>query len=71
MTEVTFSVVLRRGEEIRAWEIRRDDGSGVTSYRVTSPGHAWMGGLQSPEDVARKRREFDAQIEAARADGWE
>ena len=43
----------------------------MTSYRVTSPGHAWMGGLQSPEDVERKRREFDAQIEAARADGWE
>jgi hypothetical protein len=29
-----------------------------------------MGGLQSPEDVERKRREFHAQIERARADGW-
>ena len=71
MTEVTFSIVLKRGDEIRTWEIRRDDGSGMISYRVTSPGHAWMGGLQSAEDVERKRREFDAQIEAARAEGWE
>lgn len=71
MSEVTFNVVLKRGDEIRTWEIRRDDGSGVISYRVTSPGHAWMGGLQSAEDVERKRREFDAQIEAARAEGWE
>ena len=70
MTEVTFSVALRKGDGIRTWEIRRDEGNGVTSYRVTSPGHAWMGGLQSPQDVERKRREFDAQIEAARADGW-
>lgn len=71
MSEVTFNVVLKRGDEIRTWEIRRDDGSGVISYRVTSPGHAWMGGLQSAEDVERKMREFDAQIEAARAEGWE
>lgn len=70
MAELTFSVVLRRADEIRTWEIRHDEGSGVTSYRVTLPGHTWMGGLQSPEDVERKRREFAAQIEAARADGW-
>jgi hypothetical protein len=70
MTEVTFSVVLRRGDEIRTWEIRRDEGSGVISYRVTAPGHAWMGGLQSAEDVERKLREFDSEIEGARADGW-
>ena len=71
MTEVTYSVVLRRGDQVRSWEIRRDEGNGLTSYRVTSPGHAWMGGLQSATDVERKRQEFDAQIAAARADGWE
>ena len=64
-----FTALLTKGALHRTWEIRAK-GLGTYVFRATAPGHCIMGALPSPEAVAAKRREFEEQVAAARADGW-
>ena len=66
-----FAALLTKGDLHRTWAIQTKGGRpGTYVFRVTAPGHCIMGALPSADAVAAKRREFEEQIAAARADGW-
>ena len=70
MDELLFQVSLRRGDEQRSWEIRQNDG-GFFAFRTVGPGNSYAGGLSTLEAVKAKRKQFEAEIEQARKDGWQ
>ena len=65
---VLMNVTLRRGDDVRRWTINSAP-DGWSCRRVT-PTSVTMSKCELGADVAAKEREWRAEIDAARADGW-
>jgi hypothetical protein len=68
--ELFFDVLLRKGSDVRTWRIGPSILVHQVFFRRSEPGSVTSGGLPTQEAVQAKRREFEAEIAAARADGW-
>ena len=67
---VLLDVTLRRDGEVRRWTINQPMlDEGWTCRRVTTQG-VTMSGCTTKEEVMAKVREWQLEIEAAKADGW-
>ena len=66
-----FHVVLTKDMDTRTWQIRfaRDCGN-QARFRRGKPGSFTVGALPTMDAVEAKRREFEDEIEDARAEGW-
>ena len=66
-----FHVVLTKNMDTRTWQIRfaRDCGN-LANFRRGKPVSFTVGALRTMDAVEAKRREFEGEIEDARAEGW-
>jgi hypothetical protein len=63
-----LDVTLRRGDEVRRWTITSvADG---WSCRLVTPNSVTVSRCGDGDAVGKKEREWRAEIDAARADGW-
>ena len=66
-----LDVVLTKGSEKRIWHIGQSLLVDGVLYIRTDPGSFSAETLPTSETIEVKRREFEAEIAAARADGWQ
>jgi hypothetical protein len=66
---VLLDVTLRRGDDVRSWTISSAEPDGW-SCRLVMPTSVTVSNCSDADAVVAKEREWRAEIEAARADGW-
>jgi len=71
MHALHFDVVLTKDMDMRTWQIWfARDGGNQAGFRRGKPGSFIVGALPTMAAVDAKRREFEDEIEEARAEGW-
>ena len=65
---VLLNVTLRRGDEFRQWSIRQRDSG--WDCRVLLPTSLTVSACETLDQALARKHEWEAEIVAARADGW-
>ena len=69
-TSLSLDVTLSRNGREQRWRIKSGQASQDWHYQYQSDGRFEEGRLRTIPDVLQKRREYEAEIAAALADGW-
>lgn len=67
---VLLDATLRRDGEVRQWIVRSDDDAVGWDCRVLVPGNITVCGCKTRDLALARMREWNTEIEVARAGGW-